>query len=397
MTVNISSHPKNALWLMLLLELDMLDFTGPLQDLFTTPHTLDGHFQALGATDTTLESLLSATPNDPQIIHLSNHSTALSDEPLQIERNEDRVSKRLREDRCLTVPSPPETDSGDNQNSDKYNSTSQRDPIQRLLGLQSTLQKIPKPCTDERAQKSDGTWTPQTAIEEAFIATDKLVSVIEEINDQASYDTSWNANFPYRNNSNTDAERSRLRPPGEESTSLLVLSCYVCLLEIYQVQIVSMCDEAEDTVYGPGKNTGRRRSNPPARASTFSSSPTNIPVLNIGQFNLGMSPVRNIGLLLYVTQDMVGRLQSVVQHCVSSNNEIETYSFMHTRNDSHPRAGQPVFRTRRMDIETGRIQDGGTVRAMSFMFDSILKGIEARETQLKASIQEVKNILNNSS
>jgi hypothetical protein len=43
--------------------------------------------------------------------------------------------------------------------------------------------------------------------------------------------------------------------------------------------------------------------------------------------------------------------------------------------------------------EVGRVRDGGTMRAVSVMFNSILNGVESREKQLIASIQEVKDVL----
>jgi hypothetical protein len=93
---------------------------------------------------------------------------------------------------------------------------------------------------------------------------------------------------------------------------------------------------------------------------------------------------------------MIGRFQAVVQRCASSNNEHEVSSMTYPRNDFHARSGQNAFRARRID-DLGRAQDGGTVLAVSVMLNSILNGIESRERQLMASIQEVKGVLGNNS
>jgi hypothetical protein len=342
-----------------------------------------------------LDDWLSATPSDSQFAHLSDYNAAAFGDPIQIKSTDDPTSKRPRMDSSVSFSTALEAESSKRLDLEQSQSTPHSSPVQNLLGLHSTLQRIFKAYTDGGISKIDGTWTLQTAIEETFIATDKLVSIIEELNLQATLDAPQTATFPYRTNAHGDADRLQQRPSGHDSTSLLLLSCYVCVLEVYQVQVESMCDQAEDIVCERGSNLGRRRSDS-SRAWSFSSPLTDIPVLNIGQFNLGTSPDRNIGLLLHVTQDMIRRLQGVVQLCATSNNEIEAYSPIHARNDYHARSAQSGLRTRRMESGLERNQDERSVRAMSLMFDSILTGIEARERLLKASIQEVKVVLKDS-
>jgi len=140
------------------------------------------------------------------------------DVPLQTEADQGpllELDERPQADPSLTTPTTHVTDGGEN------NSTIPNSPLQRLLDLQLTL---------------------QTAIEDTFIATDDLVAVIEELHRQATHETVHAHAFESRTNARGNAGRGNSCALGDGSTSLLVLSCYVCLLEIYEVRVASFCD-----------------------------------------------------------------------------------------------------------------------------------------------------------
>jgi hypothetical protein len=366
----------------------MLDFASPLPDLFPTSQTLDNQLQTTGSSDMILENWLSMEPNDTKFDHLADHGTSIFTNVFLCDSTENSISSQSGTNSGVPSSTSSETHSARGFDFQSFISKPNACVVQRLLELHSTLQRISKAYVDSESYSSEDNWTAQTAMEETFLATDKLVSVIEELNLQAASDVSQPATSLYRGNTRGDAERGHKRSPGHDSTSLLVLSCYACVLEVYQVQVESMCDQAEDVCCDVGSIRGHQRTDSPTTISSFASSLKNIPVLNIGQFNLKTSPVRNISLLLHVTQDMVERLQGAMQFWASLNNKTDAFPPTPTRSEFYARSTQSGLRRRRDSI-----QDEGALRAMPSMFDSVLSGVESRERQLKVSIQEVKDLL----
>jgi hypothetical protein len=371
----------------------MLDFASPLPDLFPGEQTIDNQLQLTGSSDMILESWLSVERNDTQSDQSGDHGTSIFTNVFLNNPAENSISNPPRTDSGFASSTSSDTHSTSGFNIQTCTSRPINCVVQRLLELHSTLQRISKAYADSENCSSEDSWTAQTAMEETFLATDKLVSVIEDLNLQATPDVPQPAVNLYRGNTRGDMERSHKRSPGYDSTSLLVLSCYACVLEVYQVQVESMCDQAEDVCCDVGSARGHQRTDSSTTISSFTSSLKNIPVLNIGQFNLRTSPVRNISLLLHVTQDMVERLQGAMQFWASLNNKTDAYSPTSTRSEFYARSTRSVLRTRRRDSTYERNQDDGAQRAMPTMFDSVLSGVESRERQLKVSIQEVKDLL----
>jgi hypothetical protein len=161
------------------------------------------------------------------------------DVPLQTEADQGpllELDERPQADPSLTTPTTHVTDGGEN------NSTIPNSPLQRLLDLQLTLQKISTSSKGGDVRGFDEARSPGTAIEDTFIATDDLVAVIEELHRQATHETVHAHAFESRTNARGNAGRGNSCALGDGSTSLLVLNCYVCLLEIYEVRVASFCD-----------------------------------------------------------------------------------------------------------------------------------------------------------
>jgi hypothetical protein len=252
-------------------------------------------------------------------------------------------------------------------------------PIQRLLKVRAALQSISGTFKAGEQVLGDGT-SIKTPLEKTFIATEDLVTVVEDL-----------CTEPVRGGARRhDSQNRRHHIDGvnslhDNSTSLLVLSCYACLLDIYRILIDSLHDQVENSL------CERRDSFSSTRLSTSTSPSTSLPTLSIGQFNLG-SPTRNMNLLLHATQEMIERLQDVVQLCSISTQEQIVPSRGYGYDEVHSRSRPSTIRGRR-PTNTDHAEKRGTEAAMSQMLDAISNSIRSQEEQLLSSIQEVKDVL----
>jgi hypothetical protein len=256
-------------------------------------------------------------------------------------------------------------------------------PTQRLLNVRAALQDISDTFKAGNQVLGNGTST-KTPIEKTFIVTEDLVTVVEDLYTE-----------PMRGGAQRhDSQNHRHHIDGadslhDNSTSLLVMSCYTCLLDIYRVLIASLYDQVDNTL------CQRRDSYSSSRALTSTSSSTSLPTLSIGGFNLGC-PTRNINLLLYATQEMIERLQDVVQSCSVTTTEQNVPGRGYGCEKVLLRARPSTIRGRR-STNTEYVEKLGVETAMTQMLACISNSIRSQEEQLMSSIQEVKYMLRGNS
>ncbi|KAK9446345.1 hypothetical protein VB005_00190 [Metarhizium brunneum] len=140
-------------------------------------------------------------------------------------------------------------------------------------------------------------------IEKMFSATESLMHVIHTMN-RGDGTTCSQGSGACKCSSGADRDcRSEPTPNtwrlADNSTVLLILSCYLRLLDMYASLAQFLRDSHQtgspnSTVNAPG-----------------------IPVFALGNFNLGTSPDANIGVILHMVLDMVDRLQTAVSHCAA--------------------------------------------------------------------------------
>ncbi|KJK74641.1 hypothetical protein H634G_09952 [Metarhizium anisopliae BRIP 53293] len=138
-------------------------------------------------------------------------------------------------------------------------------------------------------------------IEKMFSATESLMHVIHTMN-RSDGNTCSQGSSACRCSSGADRDcRSESIPNtwrlADNSTVLLILSCYLRLLDMYEslaqfLRHSHQTGSPNSTVNAPG-----------------------IPIFALGNFNLGTSPDANIGVILHMVLDMVDRLQTAVSHC----------------------------------------------------------------------------------
>jgi hypothetical protein len=121
-------------------------------------------------------------------------------------------------------------------------------------------------------------------------------------------------------------------------------------------------------------------------------SPTiNVPILNIGQFNLATSPNMNLGLLLHFILEMVERLQAAVQLCASVTKNGNEGIF----NLSGTREPISLHTTGGAADESLKANNNSPTSppAVSTIFETLLSDIEDREKNLKGTLYELKDLL----
>lgn len=372
--------------------MDMLNFASPLTDFFVSPQSMEEHMDTT-TSDSTFENWLSVNPSDTQLVCAQNQNTSPFSDSVQLE------SITPEQFRTGSIGSSISSVSSGFQSttrpgSEIYSANSQDSAVQQLLYLHSTLQRILTVYNNGGDLNWDNAWTPQTATEETFLATDKLVAVMEGLSHQSTPSTPASGSATSALSTQREIEHPTKSQPGADSTSLLVLSCYICALEVYQAQLDSMKDQVNDIIREPCSTAQNGGSDSPSRASSLVSSANIMPVLNIGQFNLGMSPMRNLSLLLHLTQDMVERLQGAVQQWSSIGDNKNELQMSQNGDDGFSDLTQrPNSSRSRKDSVLDNRQEHKTQHAMSSVFDSVLAGVQSREKMLGASMQDVKNIL----
>lgn len=369
--------------------MDMLNFASPLPDLFVSPETIDDHMQT-ATSNSTFECWLSVNPSDTQIVRSEDHNMTSYPDSVQL--------GPITPDQFPTGSSIISSASSGIQSSrrnelDTSSVMSQESIAQQLLYLHSTLQRLLTVNHNGGVLTWDDTWTPQTAIEQIFITTDKLVAVMEELSLQSSPSTPESTST---RSSSSDIEHTKQSQSGTDSTSLLALSCYICALEVYQTQIDSMNEQVTDMLNESRNSLSNGGSDSSTRSASLSSCVNLMPVLNIGQFNLGMSPIRNIGVLLHLMQEMVERLQGAVQCWSGMQSKGDEQMALDADIEINAHSSLPERTGGRKDSVLGLNRVDGTRYAMSSVFDSVLVGVQARERMLRASMQEVKDMLKRS-
>ena len=363
---------------------------------------MEGPAQSLWPLDMTLQELLSPAPgnfalqlNDQgdrflNVLGVQSHRETNTGLPVTNPRTEANG----------TMASP---DSGPPKvRTETRDCLASKTPLQKLLDLQLTLEKV---SGSFQAGKTQGNTTAHpypTGIEGTFTATDDFVDVIRSLHHSPSQGTAHD--FPSDRWTEAQSDQnSGSEPPecslSDESMLLLILSCYVRLLQVYESLVASLYNHVEQLVPRASRpSSSRRDSSISSKPSTAQGSPIHVPILNIGQFNLSTSPSRNVGLLLYFTLEMFERIQEAIQLCASGPSPRDNAGMrsISRRNDLISRPGQAAFRGGGMD-DIGRAPNGRTLRAVSTVFESILEGIKAREEYLTGSIHEAKDILNHNS
>jgi hypothetical protein len=148
-----------------------------------TPQIPDYQSQSFWNANATLDDWIPTTPNDPQVKRLSDEVMTTFEVPVQTEVNQGRLLQSPQAGPGLATSNA--NDVGENPILNS-NPTTNKTPLQRLLGLQSTLQKISTSSKDEVVRGFDDARPLSTAIEDTFMATDELVAVIEELHRQTT-------------------------------------------------------------------------------------------------------------------------------------------------------------------------------------------------------------------
>ncbi|KAH7409929.1 hypothetical protein DE146DRAFT_330536 [Phaeosphaeria sp. MPI-PUGE-AT-0046c] len=372
--------------------MDMLNFASPLPDLFISPQPMDEHMQTT-TSDSTFESWLSVNPSDMQIVHPDDHEMSPFASPAQCEPI---TPDQFRTSSSSISSASSRIQDWSRQELETSSLVSQDDIAQQLLYLHSTLQRSLTVYNNGGVLTWDDTWTPQTAVEQIFITTDKLVAVLEALSLQSAPSTPQSGRNTPASASGGNFGRMMRTQSGSDSTSLLVLSCYICALEVYQMQVDSMSEQVNDIINQTCKTAQQGNSESSTRASSLISSANIMPVLNIGQFNLGLSPIRNLSLLLHLMQEMVERLHEAVQYWSVTQTDGQERTSPHRNGETSGSWPQPELSRSHKDsvLDQGRID--GARHAISSVFDSILASVGNRERTLRVSMQEVKDTLKKS-
>ncbi|KAF3480354.1 uncharacterized protein GIQ15_05701 [Arthroderma uncinatum] len=212
-----------------------------------------------------------------------------------------------------------------------------------------------------------------SGIEETFTATETLVDIINTFHE---LNILGGPMSPKENSPRLSGLRGY-------ATVLLIYSCYLHLLSVYELLVASLSANVQRSAsqHEASRFSFLQQNSTSANFRPLDSSPIDIPVLNIGQFSLAASPRMNLGLLLHFIQETVDRMQTAIQTCASMPQHGITDGLRHTgRKASSSWYGADVPFTRDVD---GR----------SSMFDGILSDIEMHEKELTGNLNDLKGLL----
>ncbi|KAL9038937.1 MAG: hypothetical protein Q9214_005081 [Letrouitia sp. 1 TL-2023] len=212
--------------------------------------------------------------------------------------------------------------------------------LSELSGLQMKLHRLSisssnkKTQVDAIASSLDTNATPDTTIDETFAATETLISILKSlysrpISGHQSKDPPTQAFMnilvdpSQGTSSNSSSSTSFPNPQSDTATTLLLLTCYLRLLQIYESLAASLHQHLRQAHQGSRPISSSSSSSParlpvsritPGKGTSPSSPP--IPSFSIGSFSMPPSSHLNTALLLHLTSQMVERIHRTVRDCV---------------------------------------------------------------------------------
>ena len=271
--------------------------------------------------------------------------------------------------------------------------------MDKLLALQSKLHTLSgffsKVGTQnlESEESSASTGVASRDIEETFTATENLVDIIHNLHGTMPFKRPQEPavchSMDKRNDSNHEMP-STASGLSDSSTVLLTLSCYLRLLQVYELLVASLHSNVQQSTHDTSRfSTLGASPASSANSSALNAPPVGIPILNIGHFNLATSPDMNIGLMLHFVLEMVERLQTAVQLCAFTAQSSMEGLASSGRRSSTARYTHPAFLNRGGD----EVHSSSTVSAVQGVFGAMVSDVGVREEELTQTLYEAKKLL----
>lgn len=202
------------------------------------------------------------------------------------------------------------------------NALEARNTMEELLNLQRDLYDI---CNSSltKAGQAGTKGTPDSfepnhgSIENIFAATERLVRIIYLLNGKTRDNPSRNTGIWTPSPTPREDSAPSMVDLTDSSTVLLILSCYLRLLDTYESLVKSLHLSHQSRPPGAGTpNPG-------------------MPIFAVGGFSLASSPDGNVALMITIVLEMVGRLKMAVRVCaVAAQSDFHEVP-EHSRRKSH--------------------------------------------------------------
>lgn len=172
----------------------------------------------------------------------------------------------------------------------------------------------------------------------------------------------------------------------DSATVLLILTCYLRLLHIYEPIVMSL----HQSLQQPTSHGRSWRFSPSPLVSVSNAaqiSHISLPAFSLGSFSLAASPDLNIGMLLHLVSHMLERIQGAVRVCFPSASSNRVFSVasagtsgvknLRTRSDGHRVEGTPAW----------------LHSPMITVAEAALREVSGKEEGLMGMLQATKDIL----
>lgn len=283
------------------------------------------------------DNYLTESGNGPDTKEPTTESTKRAGQPLYLEINSTPTVPGSDSAACALSETPQSNNTCLPSPCDQYESC-----LYQLSKLHLELYRllIPSPQKSSQHHHSDHSFT--AGIDETFAATDTLIEILQHLyhgvlpeQPQNFHSRSFHSQSPQRELpvnliDNHNDETPSLPASSESSTTLsnhqpdtatvlLILTCYLRLLHIYEPLVTSLYQRLQQST---------NQSTQSLSGSTLNTSQTLHPYLpgfNLGCFSLAASSDLNIRLLLHLISQMLERTHKAVQVCIPAESNSRSF------------------------------------------------------------------------